>query len=83
MYEPLSVKTLLEKFSNIEKGHAVLILDSCYSGQYVPSYDFFDEYYNPNLLVIAASSPDKKSYEGNFSYYGDPNIDMVFSPTSF
>jgi len=71
LYHPLSAKVLLEKFSNIEKGHAVLILDSCYSGQYVPSYDFLDEYYNPNLLVIAASSPDKKSYEGNFPVDGE------------
>ncbi len=83
LYEPLSVKTLLEKFSNIKKGHAVLILDSCYSGQYVPSYDFFDDYYNPNLLVIAASSPDKKSYEGDFPISGDPNHRHGFFTYSF
>src|SRR5690554_1899225 len=37
IYETLKVKELLDEFNKIEKGHAVMILDSCYSGQFVPT----------------------------------------------
>ena len=80
VYETLKVKELLDEFNKIDKGHAVLILDSCYSGQFVPSYNFDDKHYNPNLLVFSASSSKQDSYETTISLpYGVKHYHGVFT----
>jgi hypothetical protein len=67
---PINVDEILSLFENMDKGRAVFILDSCYSGQYIPDYPNFGllndkeiESYNSRLTVISASSANNDSYE--------------------
>jgi hypothetical protein len=69
-YETASTNQILSLFKNMDKGRAVLILDSCYSGNYIPDYPNFGllndkeiESYNSRLTVISASSANNDSYE--------------------
>lgn len=64
---------ILSLFKNMDKGRAILILDSCYSGKYIPDYPNFGllndkeiESYNSRLTVISASSKNDLSYEGSY-----------------
>ncbi|MFA7671224.1 MAG: caspase family protein [Sphaerochaetaceae bacterium] len=61
-YDYLDTAVLLEKFNEMSKGNAILILDSCYSGNYVQPY-LDPVNYNPRLLTISASSANQDSYE--------------------
>jgi hypothetical protein len=72
-YEIATTDQILSLFKNMDKGRAILILDSCYSGQYVPDYPNFGllndkeiESYNSRLTVISASSKDNVSNEGSY-----------------
>jgi hypothetical protein len=72
-YDIATTNQILSLFKNMDKGRAILILDSCYSGQYIPDYPNFGllndkeiESYNSRLTVISASSKDNVSNEGSY-----------------
>ncbi|MFA5570967.1 MAG: caspase family protein [Sphaerochaetaceae bacterium] len=71
-YDLLTQKELLEVLYTIEKGHILLILDSCFSGSYVQDYPFgvFDFPYHPKITTLSASRTDEPSYENSDSTHG-------------
>ena len=71
-YDLITQKELLEVLYTIEKGHILLILDSCFSGSYVQDYPFgvFDFPYHPKITTLSASRTDEPSYENSDSTHG-------------
>lgn len=68
---------LLEVFNDMNKGNAILILDSCYSGNFIQPY-FDSKNYNPRLLTISASTAYQDSYEKDI-FYPQQHIHGVFT----
>lgn len=62
-YERVDHTDILDILSQRREGDILFILDSCYSGTYVPSYSPLGSYYSSHLTVLSASDPLNVSWE--------------------